>query len=411
MKAEIIAVGTELLMGQIANTNAQFLSRELSEMGIDVHYHHVVGDNMQRVVELIQTVLKRCDLIITTGGLGPTMDDLTKDAIAQALNKEMVLDEESKTEIENFFSMIHKNMTINNMRQAYFPEGSIILKNPNGTAPGCIVESEGKAIVVLPGPPMEMQPMFYNHVLPYLSKKTGSFLRSKHIKIFGMGESSLETALMHLIDGQTNPTLATYATGGELLLRVTAKAESEKEALTLLEPVCDEISEILGSKIYSYTNESLAQVVINKLYEQKKHVSFAESCTGGMLTSMLIDIPGASNVINESFVTYSNEAKINRLNVDPATLEEHGAVSEQTAAEMAKGLREATGCDIAVSVTGIAGPEDAGDKKAGLVYISLYDGKKATTIKYQGRSNREYNRRFSSLNALNMVRLCLLGEQ
>ena len=411
MKAELIAVGTELLMGQIANTNGMFLSRELSELGIDVHYHHVVGDNQERLAELIQKVLSRCDIIITTGGLGPTMDDLTKDAVAKALDRPMILDEESRDTIENFFSMIHKDMTINNIRQAYFPEGSIILKNPNGTAPGCIVENNGKSIIVLPGPPMEMQPMFLKDVFPYLSEKTGNVIKSKHIKIFGMGESSLETALMHLIENQTNPTLATYATQGELLLRVTAKSDTPAKAEALLEPVCDEITQILGNKIYSYTNESLAQVVIKMLKEQGKYISFAESCTGGMLASILVDVPGASHVLKESFITYSNDSKINRLNVKKSTLEKYGAVSSQTAEEMAKGMYEAADCDIAVAVTGIAGPEDAGDKKAGLVYISLFDGKASKTIEYQGRSNREYNRRFSSLNALNMVRLNLLKSK
>lgn len=407
MKAEIIAVGTELLMGQIANTNGMFLSRELSEIGIDVHYHHVVGDNQDRLTALIKKVINRCDIIITTGGIGPTMDDLTKDAVAEALDREMILDEKSKETIENFFSIIHRDMTTNNLRQAYFPEGATILKNPNGTAPGCIVEESGKTIVVLPGPPMEMKPMFLDQIFPYLSQKTGNVIRSKHIKIFGMGESSLETALMHLIENQTNPTLATYATKGELLLRVTAKEKTEQDALKLLEPVCEEIANILGNKIYSYTNESLAEVVINTLAEQNKYVSFAESCTGGMLTSMLVDIPGSSRVLKESFITYSNEAKIKRLGVKRETLEDYGAVSEQTAKEMAIGLHNATGCDIAVSITGIAGPDDAENKKAGLVYISLYDGDQSTTIKYQGRSNREYNRRFSSLNALNMIRLHL----
>ena len=408
MRAEIIAVGTELLMGQIANTNAMFLSRELSELGIDVHYHHVVGDNQDRLVELLNMVLNRCDLVITTGGIGPTMDDLTKESVAEVFSKPMILDEESKNGIENFFSVIHRDMTINNLKQAYFPKGAKILKNPNGTAPGCIVKDNGKMVVVLPGPPMEMQPMFLNHVIPYLSDHTGDVIRSKHIKIFGIGESSLETALMHLIENQTNPTLATYATKGELLLRVTAKANTEDEAISLLEPVSNEITSILGEKIYSYTNESLPEVIINILYEKNMHVSFAESCTGGMLTGMLVDVPGSSKVLKESFVTYSNEAKMKRLNVKEDTLSKYGAVSEETAKEMAMGLYNATDCDIAVSVTGIAGPDDSGDKKAGLVYISLYDGKELKTIKYQGRSNREYNRRFSSLNAFNMIRLHLL---
>lgn len=405
MKAEIIAVGTELLMGQIANTNAMFLSKELSQLGIDVHYHHVVGDNANRLKDLLAMVSARCDIVITTGGIGPTMDDLTKDAVASYLGVPMVLDETSKNTIENFFSNIHRDMTTNNLRQAYFPKGAKILKNNNGTAPGCIVEQDGKTIIILPGPPIELQPMFHDKIVPYIQQKTGYVLKSRHIKIFGIGESSLETKLMHLIENQTNPTLATYATKGELLLRVTAKTKTETQAYALLNPVCDEITSILGDAIYSYTDESLAEVVVDKLTKTNKYVSFAESCTGGQLTSMIVDVPGASKVLNESFVTYSNDTKMQRLNVKKETLATYGAVSKETATEMAIGLYNATSCDIAVSVTGIAGPDDSEDKKAGLSYISLYNGKEYTTIKIQGRRNRAFNRLFSCLQALNLIRM------
>ncbi len=405
MKAEIIGVGTELLMGQISNTDAQFLSRELSGLGIDVFYHHVVGDNLARLVELIKKVALRSDIIITTGGLGPTQDDLTKDGVAEAFGLKMIKDEESANNLNSFFKSIHRDITINNYRQAYFPEGSIILKNERGTAPGCILETEGTTVIVLPGPPRELNHMFLKSVKPYLEEKSGYIIKSNLIKIFGIGESDLEDRLMHFIDKQVNPTLATYASAGQVSLRVTAKAKNDKEAEDLLSPVVNEIKEFLGDNIYSVTGESLPEVVFGLLKEKGKKIAFAESCTGGMLSSMIIDLPGSSSVLDMSVISYSNESKIAELNVPKDVINEHGAVSSETAAKMAVGLLNKSRADIAVSVTGIAGPDGGTpEKPVGLVYICLYDGKKEYIKKLTFARERNYNRLYSALHALDMIR-------
>ncbi len=405
MKAEIIGVGTELLMGQIANTDAQFLSRELSKLGIDVFYHHVVGDNMSRLVELIENVSKRSDIIITTGGLGPTQDDLTKDGVAQAFGLKMIKDEESADNLSSFFKSIHRDITINNYRQAYFPEGSIILKNERGTAPGCILEIEDKSVIVLPGPPRELNHMFLKSVKPYLEEKSGYIIKSNMIKIFGIGESDLEDRLMDIIENQKNPTLATYASSGEVSLRVTAKAKSENEAQALLLPVVDKIKECLGDNIYSIDGETLPQVVIKLLSDVNKKVAFAESCTGGMLSSMIVDMAGSSNVLDMSIVSYSNESKISQLNVSKDVIEEYGAVSRETAKEMAMGLLNKSRADISVSITGIAGPGGGTeDKPVGLVYVCLYDGRKHYVKKLNFARERNYNRLYAALHALDMIR-------
>lgn len=405
MKAEIIGVGTELLMGQIANTDAQFLSRQLSELGIDVFYHHVVGDNMQRLVGLIKKVAKRSDLVITTGGLGPTQDDLTKDGVARAFGLEMIKDEASVNKLNTFFKSIHRDITINNFRQAYFPEGSQILKNDKGTAPGCILECEGKTIIVLPGPPRELHHMFLNEVKPYLLKKSGYIIKSNLIKVFGVGESELEHRLMKLIEKQKNPTLATYASQGEVALRVTAKARSDIEVENLIEPVVKEIQRHIGDNIYSVHGETLPHVVCKLLGKHGKKIGFAESCTGGMLSSMIIDIPGSSSILDMSVVSYSNESKIQNLGVSSETLEKHGAVSCETVVEMAKGLQNISRADIAISISGIAGPTGGTEEKPiGLVYICLWDGKKSYIRKLNFARERNYNRKYACLHALDMVR-------
>ncbi len=408
MKAEIIAIGTELLMGQIANTNAQYLSKQLSELGIDVFYHHVVGDNSTRLKELLAKTINRSDIVITTGGLGPTQDDLTKETIAEFLNLDMVLDENSLDKINSFFKSLKKKTSPNNIKQAYFPKGAIILKNDNGTAPGCIINNDDKTIIVLPGPPRELNPMFEDSVKKYIENKTDYIIKSKMIKVFGIGESTLEHKLIDLIQNQSNPTLATYASASEVTLRITAKAKSEEETNTLLSPVIEKVKKILGNSIYSLDGESLQQVVYNLLHSKKKKVSFAESCTGGMLTSMLIDIPGSSNVIETSYVCYSNESKIENLNVSKNTLEKFGAVSKETVFEMAKGIFEVSECDIAVAISGIAGPGGGTDEKpVGRVYICLYDGVNSYYNELNFARERNYNRQYACLHALNMIRTYL----
>lgn len=409
MKAEIVSVGTELLMGQIANTDAQYLSKQLNELGIDVYYHNVVGDNSERLKELLTMVLDRSDIIITTGGIGPTQDDLTKETIAEYFGLEMVVDEESLKNIKNFFQSIHKDATTNNYKQAYFPKGSIILDNGCGTAPGCILEVDGKIVIVLPGPPNELQHMFTTKVLPYLQGKTGYVIKSCMIKIFGIGESELEQRLIELISSQTNPTLATYASAGEVTLRITAKETSDKLANDLLTPVIEKVKSMLGNNIYSLEGKSMPEVVYELLKNYNKKVAFAESCTGGMLSSQMVDIPGSSSVLDMSVISYSNEAKINNLGVSEELLNKHGAVSSEVAFEMAKGIINISRADIAVSITGIAGPDGGTDTKpVGLVYICLYDGSKKYIRKLNFVRGRNYNRKFACLHALDMIRMHLL---
>jgi nicotinamide-nucleotide amidase len=405
MKAEIIGVGTELLMGQIANTDAQFLSQQLSELGIDVYYHHVVGDNINRLVELIKKIKQRSDIIITTGGLGPTQDDLTKDGVAQAFGLEMIKDEASENKLNTFFKSIHRDITINNYRQAYFPEGSIILKNDRGTAPGCILERDDTTVIVLPGPPRELNHMFLNEVKPYLLMKSGFIIKSNLLKVFGVGESELEHRLMDFIENQANPTLATYASAGEVSLRVTAKAKSAQEADELLKPVVSSIVNHIGDSVYSINGENMPQVVYKLLKEQDKKVAFAESCTGGMLSSMIVDIPGSSAVLDMSVISYSNESKIETLHVKKETLDTYGAVSEETVIEMAEGLLDISRACITVAISGIAGPDGGSDDKpVGLIYVCLNDGNKHYIRKLNFARERNYNRTYACLHALDMLR-------
>ncbi len=405
MRAEIIGVGTELLMGQIANTDAQFLSQQLGELGIDVFYHHVVGDNIQRLVELIKKVMERSDVLITTGGLGPTQDDLTKEGIAEALGIKMIKDEPSANKLYTFFESIHSDITINNLRQAYFPEGATILKNDRGTAPGCILEKNGKTVIVLPGPPRELNHMFLHEVKPYLLEKSGYIIKSNLIKVFGIGESKLEHLLMDFIEKQENPTLATYASTGEVSLRVTAKAKNEEEALKLLAPIVEEICDQIGDNIYSIDGQTMPEVVCALLKKENKKIAFAESCTGGMLSSMIVDIPGSSEVLDMTVVSYSNDSKIQTLGVSKETLEKYGAVSRETVVEMAQGILNISKADISVSTTGIAGPGGGTvEKPVGLVYVCLHDGKKQYVRELKFKRERNYNRIYTCLHALDMLR-------
>ena len=360
---------------------------------------------MQRLVELIKKVTKRSDIIITTGGLGPTQDDLTKEGVAEAFGLKMVKDEESEDKLNSFFKSIHRDITINNYRQAYFPEGSVILKNERGTAPGCILERDGKTIIVLPGPPRELNHMFLNEVRPYLIKKSGYLIKSNLIRVFGVGESELEHRLMEFIEKQNNPTLATYASAGEVALRVTAKAKSKDEAEKLLFPVVESIKKHIGDSIYSTEGKSMPEVVCDLLKGNGKKAAFAESCTGGMLSSMIVDIPGSSQVLDMSVICYSNESKVNSLGVSSETLESYGAVSEHTAKEMAAGLLNKSRADISVSITGIAGPDGGTEEKpVGLVYVCLYDGRKYYMRELRFARERNYNRHYACLHALDMIR-------
>lgn len=410
MNAELLAVGTELLMGQISNTNAQYLSRRLADLGINIYYHSVVGDNPGRLKDSLRLALERSDIVITTGGLGPTRDDLTKETIAEAMGIKLVLHQESYEYIREFFKKLHRNMCDNNTKQAYLPEGSTVVPNRNGTAPGCIIESEGKTVIMLPGPPKEMIPMFENTVYPYLEKKTGQIIGSRMLKIFGIGESEMETRIMDLVDGQSNPTIAPYVGIGDVSLRVTAKCCDSAEVETVIAPVVGRICERLGEHVYSVDGESMEQVVVKLLAQRDMTLSVAESCTGGMLSSMLVNVAGVSRVFDRGFVTYSNESKIQELGVGADIIQKYGAVSEETAVEMVSKLAEKTGTSAALAVTGIAGPDGGSpDKPVGLVYIAAWLNGEIRSERLNLPGDRERIRIVSCLNALNLLRKMLLG--
>ena len=409
MKAEILAVGTELLMGQIVNTNAQYLSSKLPDVGVSVYYHSVVGDNPDRLRESLELALKRCDVVITTGGLGPTQDDLTKETISQICQRKLVLHNESLEDIKAFFKKIGREMTQNNEKQAYMPENSIILKNNNGTAPGCIIEQQGKVIIMLPGPPSEMKPMFNDFVFPYFKKKSSYTIESKFLRVFGIGESAMETKILDLIDVQTNPTIATYAKEGEVTIRVSAKVEQGQQAEELMKPVIEEIRKRTGQCLYSEEDKTLDQVAAELLLKNNLTLSTAESCTGGLVSQTLTNIPGISKIFMGGAVTYSNEAKEEYLGVKKETLLKYGAVSRETAFEMAEGIRRRLKTDLGVSITGIAGPDGGTpEKPVGLVYIGLSSEQCTITKELRLLGNRSKIRTITALNVFDMIRRYVL---
>lgn len=405
MKAEIIAVGTELLMGEILNSNSRDIARELYNLGIDVYHQSVVGDNLNRVSKELETAFERADLVITTGGLGPTRDDLTKEAAAHFLKRDMILDEESIKHLEDFFGSRGLPLNEGNKRQAYFPEGAKIIPNENGTAPACIIEFDEKVLVILPGPPREVIPLMEKYIIPYLEKRTGKVFISDIINISGIGEGHMEEKIMDIIEAQENPTVAPYAKEHGLTLRVTASASTEQEARLLLEPVVKKICDRLGMDVYAIGDTTLEAVVASLLIEQNLSISVAESCSGGLLAGRLINYPGISKVFKEGFITYSNESKINTLGVDYKILSKYGAVSEEVAKQMAKGAADRAKSDVALSITGIAGPDGGTDEKpVGLVYIGLYLLGEVKVMKMDSWGSRDNVRRRAVSQALDMLR-------
>ena len=372
--AELIAVGTELLLGNIANTDAQMLSKGLSALGINVYYHTVVGDNPQRLKAAVEVAKGRADIIITTGGLGPTCDDLTKNVLAECFGKKLVYDEASAQRIEDYFQRLHpgRPMTENNLQQAYLPEGCTIFSNDWGTAPGCAFEADGVRVIMLPGPPKECGPMFDHRAVPYLRALADGVIASRTLKIFGMGESAVEAKLRDRMNALTNPTLAPYAKTGEVELRITAKAATVEEARALIVPVEQEVRGIFGPLVYGADVASMEEVVLGLLKEKGLTLGTAESCTGGLVAKRLTDLPGASAVFKGGVVSYTNEVKAGVLGVPQAMLDEFGAVSAQVARAMAQGARKVLGCDLAVSLTGVAGPDpDDRNNPVGLIYVAL----------------------------------------
>lgn len=403
---ELISVGTEILLGDILNTDAQFLSIELARLGISVIHQSTVGDNRERLLAQLKEAADRSDIIILSGGLGPTPDDLTKEVCCEFFGKKMFLHEPTVEKIKTYFSTKGMKMAQNNLKQAMLPKDCVIFPNDNGTAPGMAIEKDGVHILVLPGPPRELKPMFRNCAVPYLMQFSDRIIVSHNIRTFGIGESSMAEMVNDLFDAE-NPTVAPYAKDGEALLRVTAMARTKEEAENLCKPVINEIKSRLDGFVYGVDYTCIEEAVIEKLKEKHMKVATAESCTGGLIAKRITDVPGASEVFDCGIISYANEIKHRVLGVSEDDLNKYGAVSEPVARQMAQGALKVSGADIAVSVTGIAGPDsDSTNKPVGLVYIGLADRDNVWVRELRtSRKDRSYNRYVSVSNALNMIRL------
>ncbi len=406
MTCEIISVGTELLLGKVVNTDTTIIAKELSGIGIDLLYAATIGDNPERLKKAVEDALERSDILITTGGLGPTADDLTKETVAAASGKKLEFHQESYDRLVAQFP--DKPMSENMVKQVWLPEGCDVLLNDNGTAPGCVFKTnKGKTVMMFPGPPSELEPMLKNYAIPYLLSGDEETIVSHNIHVYGKGEAPVAMIISDLMDG-ANPTVAPYAKEGEMFVRVTAKAHSEEEADKMIAPIVDEIKSRLGNCVYSVDVESLEELVVKELLEKGKTLATAESCTGGLLAKRITDISGSSAVFETGCVTYANSTKEKLLGVKHETLEKWGAVSEQTAREMAEGIVRLSGSDIGIGITGIAGPGGGTEEKpVGLIYIALSDGKNTyvTARKQFGRrKNREWHRFCAASHALDMVR-------
>ena len=409
--AELIAVGTELLLGNIANTDAQMISQSLSQLGINVYYHTVVGDNPQRVRQAVDIARGRADILITTGGLGPTCDDLTKVAVAQAFGKELVYHEPSAQRIRERFAQRGTPVTENNFQQAMVPEGCTVLDNDWGTAPGVAFQADGTHVLMLPGPPRECAMMFRHRALPYLQNLSDGVIASRTVKTFGIGESAAEALLRDLMNALHNPTLAPYAKPTGTELRITAHAPTREEALRRIAPVEERVKAILGDKVIGVDVDSLEEVCFALLKDRGLTVGTAESCTGGLLAKLLTDLPGSSAVFRGGVVSYTNGVKAGLLGVPQDLLDRYGAVSPQVAEAMARGAKAALGCDIALSTTGVAGP-DADDRgnPIGLVYLGLAWGDQCQVTEFRaGPVERERVRRQAAQTALDLLRRHLTG--
>lgn len=411
MNAEIIAVGTELLLGQILNTNARYLSQRLSEFGINLFYQTVVGDNRERLLSALEIASNRADIIIATGGLGPTEDDLTKETIAEFCGLKCITHEESLKALEERFQKNGMYMAKNNLKQVEMPEGCIVLKNDNGTAPGAIVESEKGIFIMLPGPPKEMEPLFEKEVCPYLRAKTNGVIYSKSLRVFGIGESALAEKLHTLMTESTNPSIAPYAKTGEVVLRLTASSDTEKNAMEKVQTLEKNVRDVLGDMVYAEGDDNnLEKTVCELLISNKMKLATAESCTGGLLAQKITSVSGASACFDCGFVTYSNEQKHELLGVNEETLEKYGAVSEQTALEMCEGVRKKANADIGIGITGIAGPTGGTDEKpVGLVYIGICGENIHKAFRFVFAGDRETVRERSAMSALDLVRRKILG--
>ena len=382
-------------------------------LGLSCYHQSVVGDNEQRMEETIRRAVSRSDIVILSGGLGPTKDDLTKEVTAQVFDMELLEDPHTRARIQEYFDQNYRGqITENNWKQAQVPEGSMVIDNYNGTAPGLILQKDGKTAILLPGPPNELKPMFERDIRPFLNRLEPEGIYSKMVKICGFGESKVESMITDILESQTNPTIAPYAKTGEVHLRITAKAINEETADEMMEPMMEELYRRFGSQIFT-TEEAvtLEETVVELLKEKGKTVTTAESCTGGLVAGRLLNVPGASSVYMEGYITYSNEAKEKLLGVSHSTLEQCGAVSKETACEMAEGAAKAAGADLAISVTGIAGPDGGTkEKPVGLVYVGCYADGEARAYEFHFTGNRAKNRESTVAKALTILREALINS-
>lgn len=413
MKSAILTVGTEILFGQIVNTNAAFLSRNLNDLGIDVMYHNTVGDNPQRLRKVLENLLEECDLVITTGGLGPTQDDLTKEIVAEITGDRLMLHQPSMDRIEEYFRLSGREMTENNIRQAYVPEKSRVLPNDRGSAPGFVSErDDGKAVMCLPGPPWEMEHMFTKYGIMYLKEKSDEAICYRFVRTAGIGESILETRLIDLIDGQVDPTIATYCSEGESYLRITSKRKSEDEATEAVEEMVDEVYRRVGDYIYCTGEKTLPEVLGDVMKQKGLTLASAESCTGGLFADSHISVPGSSGYFVTGIVTYSEESKMKYLGVKKETLEKYTAVSSQVAVEMVEGLARETGCDICAAVTGLCGPgKDQHGRDPGLVYTAVKYGGRVMCLENRFRDSGRNLLRKRSAGVMNKMIFDMLREE
>ena len=407
---EILSVGTELLLGHVTNTDARDVSELLSRIGVNVRYHTVVGDNPERLRACVELAKSRADVIITTGGLGPTCDDLTKQILAEAFGLPLV---ESRAEREGLYEYIRggKSFTPNNLVQALIPAGATVFHNRWGTAPGCAFEKDGKVVLLLPGPPNECVPMFREFGIPYLRKLSDELIVSHSVNVFGMGESAVDQLFRDEMNAMVNPTMAPYAKECDCLLQITAKASTEAEAEAMIAPVLARVREKLGELVYGMDVESIEQAVLPLLKERGLHFAAAESCTGGDIARRITELPGASAVFCGGCVTYTNEAKARLLGIDPALIEAHGAVSEPVAREMAERVRRLTGAEIGVGVTGLVGPDGDGVNPVGTVFVSMaVEGQTWVRALALGeKRTRSFIRRMAGNHAYDMMRRWMTG--
>lgn len=413
MIVELVSVGTEILLGNIVNTNASYLANKCASLGLSMYNQSVVGDNEERLNDTIKTAVSRSDIVIITGGLGPTQDDLTKETVAKHMGYELVMDAHTKKRIEEYFkNSIYKVIPENNWKQAVVPKGAKVVDNNNGMAPGLIMEKNGKIVIMLPGPPNELYPMFENNIYPYLASLNDTTIYSETVKISAVGESQVEDRLLDLINKQTNPTIATYAKTSEVHVRLTAKATNEDECKKLIEPIKNEILERFGSDVLTCNEQETMQDKLVSMLKAKNYtITTAESCTGGKIMEKLISVSGASTVIDAGFVTYSEQAKCKFADVNMETINKYSVVSEEVAYEMAEGVAKKNNTNASIAVTGIAGPcGGTEDKPVGLVYIGCYLNGKVNVRKLTLKGNREKVREQATYHAMNTLRKMLLEE-